>query len=134
MRTLRSYIKPFIILRPLEKQYLFKKRYGNGLFSIKPYKNSAPVYIRENSSDTAVFNQVFYRNEYNIELKEEPEIIIDCGANIGLASVYFANKYPGALIIAIEPEPSNYEMLIKNTANYSNIHCHNNGVWMPRES
>jgi FkbM family methyltransferase len=50
-----------------------------------------------------------------------PKIIVDAGAHIGMASILFALKYPGARIIAIEPEPSNFAALIRNTAPYKTI-------------
>ena len=46
---------------------------------------------------------------------------MDVGANIGLASIFYANKHPQARILAIEPEPSNFEMLRKNVQQYPNI-------------
>jgi FkbM family methyltransferase len=49
------------------------------------------------------------------------QLIIDAGANIGLVSIYFANKYPTAIIYAIEPEKSNYDLLVKNAIGYKNI-------------
>jgi FkbM family methyltransferase len=48
-------------------------------------------------------------------------LIIDCGANIGLSSIWFTERYPDATIIAIEPEPRNFAVLKRNAANFPNI-------------
>ena len=40
--------------------------------------------------------------------------LIDLGANIGIATAYFKNKYPNVRMIAIEASPINYNQLIKN--------------------
>ena len=48
-------------------------------------------------------------------------MIIDCGANIGLAALWYAPKFPQAKIIAVEPEPENFRILTMNAAGYSNI-------------
>ena len=80
-----------------------------------------PVWIRLRSSDTSVLWQVFGIAEYDADFCKPPRIIVDAGANIGLTSIFFANKYPEARVFAIEPETSNYEIMKKNTACYSNI-------------
>ncbi len=36
------------------------------------------------------------------------------GAHIGLATLYFAQMYPEATIVAYEPDPANFELLTKN--------------------
>lgn len=58
-----------------------------------------------------------------------PFNIIDAGANIGLASVYFANKFKKSTIYSIEPEESNFELLKKNTEKYTNITPIQAGIW-----
>lgn len=88
-----------------------------------------PIYLRSSSSDINVFSQVIYEREYEIKYRVDPSVIVDCGANIGLATVYLKNKFPNATIIAIEPEPSNFELLKKNTEKYDNIYCLRCGVW-----
>jgi len=47
--------------------------------------------------------------------------IIDCGANVGLASVWYSRIYPKAKIVSIEPEPGNFEVLAKNAASRPQI-------------
>jgi len=42
--------------------------------------------------------------------------ILDGGANLGLASLYFLNLFPNAYITAIEPDPICFSMLQKNLA------------------
>ena len=55
--------------------------------------------------------------------------IIDGGANIGCASVYFSLRFPEAKIVAIEPEKNNFELLNKNIAPYKNIQSLQAGIW-----
>ncbi len=80
-----------------------------------------PFGLRPGTKDAAIFYQIFLNREYDISLDFEPRLIIDAGANIGLSAIYFANKYPEAKIISIEPELSNFEMLKKNTRAYPNV-------------
>jgi FkbM family methyltransferase len=88
-----------------------------------------PIYVRNGTTDVLVYKSIVENAEYDFAVKKEPRIIIDAGANIGLASVFFANKYPNAKIIAIEPEEFNFEMLKKNTAPYFNIYTIKAALW-----
>ena len=92
-----------------------------------------PIQLRIPSSDVPTYRQVFIDQEYAFHTETAPEAIIDAGANIGLASVYFANKYPDARIIAIEPEQSNFDLLKENTAPYPNITAVQAALWNRNE-
>ncbi|WP_161141762.1 FkbM family methyltransferase, partial [Propylenella binzhouense] len=48
-------------------------------------------------------------------------VIVDCGANIGLASIWYARRFPQARVFAVEPEAANFELLAANAAHYPNI-------------
>lgn len=89
----------------------------------------SPVLLRVPSSDVRVFEQIFIRNEYKFDVNRDPEFIIDAGANIGLASVYFANQFPNARIVAIEPEEENFEILVKNVSPYPNVQPVFGALW-----
>jgi FkbM family methyltransferase len=102
---------------------------SNKISKIKLRFLKHPFYLRNNSTDISIFREIFLDLDYDFKLKFKPEFIIDCGANIGLTSIFFTNKYPDATIIAIEPDKLNFEMLLKNTGYYSNIKCINAGVW-----
>ncbi|MBB1162648.1 FkbM family methyltransferase [Aquariibacter albus] len=80
-----------------------------------------PLWLRLPSSDLDAYRQVFVDHEYAFKVEREPRVIVDAGANIGLASLYFANRYPGARIIAIEPERHNFDTLCANVRAYPNI-------------
>ena len=87
-----------------------------------------PVTIRLRTSDHRVFGDIFQRHEYLFD-PPPPETIVDAGANIGLASVYFANRWPHARIIAVEPDPENFEILQENVKFYHNIIPVQAAVW-----
>jgi FkbM family methyltransferase len=80
-----------------------------------------PAYIRLRTSDVLVVWQVFVSARYEWQFAKSPKVIVDAGANVGLASIYYANQYPEARIIAIEPEISNHEILKKNVAPYPQV-------------
>lgn len=89
----------------------------------------APIKIRKNTSDLRAFEQVFLFKEYDLDYDFKPKTIVDAGANVGFASIYFSRLFNEARIIAIEPEESNYNILIKNVFRYKNITCLQKGVW-----
>lgn len=89
------------------------------------------LFLRQGTSDTMLVGQMFIDDALALNrLARAPELetwlalcrrsgrrplIVDGGANIGLSSVLFAVQVPDALIVAIEPEPENFALLVKNT-------------------
>lgn len=55
--------------------------------------------------------------------------IVDIGANIGAATVYFAMQFPGARILAFEPSPDTFSLLSANTADMPQVRCFNVGLF-----
>ncbi len=114
---------------------VLKKKLGcpDVLIKIERKDIKNPFYLRPCTSDAEIFNQVFGRREYDFDASPPPEIIIDAGANIGLASICFANRFPDAKIIAIEPEQSNFSLLRKNAAPYKNVIPLRAALWNKNE-
>jgi len=58
--------------------------------------------------------EVFGAQIYYFETDVDVPIIIDGGAHLGLATLYFKRLYPQAQIIAFEPNPTLFRLLTKN--------------------
>jgi len=85
--------------------------------------------VREGTTDKHIFRQIFIANDCRIPVKVKPKLIIDGGANVGYSSLWFMKKYPGAKIMAIEPEELNYKTLKKNVDRWKNIVPIKAGIW-----
>lgn len=92
-----------------------------GEFQLWPRGYRAPVTLRLGTSDAMTFGEIITRGICAVHLRQPPRVIVDAGANIGLTAVYFANQFPAARILALEPESSNYALLCKNTAAYPQV-------------
>jgi len=110
------------------------------------YQNrSFPLYFREGNVDGDLngMRQIFERNDYgfnewhqgqrfnayfakNTELQKG--LIIDAGANIGAAAVYFLETYKNSFLYCIEPEINNWNLLSKNTEKYTSKKLFHGGV------
>jgi FkbM family methyltransferase len=92
--------------------------------------------LQSGTSDAWVFEQVFCNNDYNLRRlarwhdiartydtlrRSGSPLILDIGANIGLASLYFAKNWPAARILAVEPSERNYEVLCRNVSGLNNV-------------
>ncbi|MBC7935305.1 MAG: FkbM family methyltransferase [Rhizobacter sp.] len=108
---------------------LYSKLKTGNLAGIKVPGMLHPVSLRKNSSDYDTFYQAIVHEQYKFNYRVDPAIIIDGGANIGLASIAFKNMFPSATIIAIEPDEENFEQLNLNTRAYKNIHTIRAGIW-----
>ena len=47
-----------------------------------------------------------------------PQVVFDIGANIGLASMWFQQRWPGVAVVAAEPGPDPFEALSANLARH----------------
>lgn len=88
---------------------------------VKPPKIPYPLFLRTRTSDISTYHHIFVDAGYEVELRKEPKVIIDGGSNIGLSAIYFANHYPQAKVIAVEPEIANFTLSLKNFKPYPNI-------------
>lgn len=74
------------------------------------------IEFRQNTGDVAVLHEIFgakiYRAPY--ESLERVNTIVDLGAHIGLATLYFATLFPEARLISVEPMPDNFALLERN--------------------
>jgi len=97
--------------------------------SATPENVASPVFLRLKASDFETYIKVFIQREYQLPLKKQPSFIVDAGANVGFTAVFFANLYPQAKVVAVEPEASNFALLQKNAAPYKNITAIRAALW-----
>jgi FkbM family methyltransferase len=78
-------------------------------------------------SELILINEIFWGRQYELPLASPPLTVLDLGANIGLASVFFRFLYPDADVIAVEPDPATFRRLVRNVAPYG-VRCFNVAV------
>jgi FkbM family methyltransferase len=100
---------------------------------IKPRDLLHPVTVGLSPiSDEYVFNELFVHHAYAPVCERLPHqsTILDLGANVGYASAYFASRYPAARILAVEPDPRNFDLCCENLKPYGDrIKVLNGAVW-----
>jgi FkbM family methyltransferase len=101
---------------------------------LKHANGSFPFYLRAATSDEVVAQQIFINQDYSLEdfhlnaqinqfaaakvSQGMRPLIVDLGANIGAAVRWFLCIYPDARVIAVEPDETNFELLVRNTAGF----------------
>jgi FkbM family methyltransferase len=73
---------------------------------------SVTLYSRH---DLLTVNEIFCRRDYG---DEAPVLIVDVGANIGLAALYWLTRRPDSKVYCYEPNPANIEHLHKTLREY----------------
>ena len=76
--------------------------------------------------------RIFIENTYEFKCNTRTPVIIDCGTNLGLLPLYYAEKYPDARIVAFEADPIKAKLAQDNfdSAHLSNIKLINKAVWL----
>ena len=88
-----------------------------------------PIILRLNTTDIAIYDQIFVLREYAFPIAIEPKVIVDAGANIGLSAIYYAQRFPAAKIYALEPERSNFDLMVMNVAPFANVIPIEKALW-----
>jgi FkbM family methyltransferase len=147
-RILRLLRKPGTVLRFWRNSLPFRARFGQvaGLQlanniadvsyrspdgSVVPVKVPGwrdPLWMRTGTTDVDVFCQVVIGRELEFDIPA-PRRILDGGANIGIASRVFADRWPDAAVVAVEFEPANHAMLLRNCAAHPRIQARWAALW-----
>jgi FkbM family methyltransferase len=136
-RSLAKYVRRFGPRRGLRNILQTSRRRraaaSEDLIGVNLSERSAELaWLRAGTSDVTVFEQVFVDCEYDINSFPQARalrasyarmiadgrtpVILDCGANIGMAALWFKRQFPAATVVAIEPSPANYRILLRNLA------------------
>lgn len=117
-------------------------RFGNGTLRLC-VPNVGDVTLRRGDSDYDNLRQIFVFQEYNIWGQVQVSInsryqeilrvnatplIIDAGANVGFAALWFAKLYPQATIVCVEPDPENFKALQTNISGLKNVSARNAAI------
>lgn len=94
---------------------------------LKGYNNS--IYLRKDTTDIQVFDQIFVSKGYDSNVPFKVKRIIDCGSNIGLSAIFLQKKYPESHIVLVEPNNENFYMCQKNIAGNLSFTCIKKGIW-----
>ena len=97
-----------------------------------PGQAARRVEHRGSGADRGVLHQIFVAHDYALdrfarggEMRDLYEriaasgarpLVLDAGANIGASALFFCLRYPRAHVLALEPEPGNFELLTRNCA------------------
>lgn len=102
--------------------FLKARRYRSGIqrtFELGAKSLKHPISVRAGTSDLAVFRQLILGEEYDCLLSiRNLELVIDCGANIGISAAWFLSRYPACSVVSLEPDPDNFACLARNLKPY----------------
>jgi FkbM family methyltransferase len=144
-----GYIRNFGLWHGLRLLFSVEKNISRDSDSIRSYKVPGYchyIYLRDTVSDHATFRQCMVMQQYDFLpfpqsarlmhyyheciARNETPLIIDCGANIGLATLWFFVRFPKACIVAVEPDTENFKLLTKNTEHLgAQVKRLQGGIW-----
>ena len=111
-------------------------RSGGGLRAAVSYASGAAtgsrapirfrnMMVRPNTPDMIVVSAML-KGEFTAPIQAASPLrygfILDCGGYIGTAAIAFAEAFPGATVVTVEPSPDNFAMLCRNVAAHPNVH------------
>jgi FkbM family methyltransferase len=131
-RFARRVVRPWHYLRDLSPATLSRhvNRLRNQLeYQVQVRGIRTPIWLRANEPDYRILRHTVGRRDVDIALTAPPRLIIDAGANIGCSSLWFANRWPNARILAIEPDTDNCRIFRLNCSAYPNITLIQGAVW-----
>ena len=71
--------------------------------------------LRAGTSDSASYRQVLIDGAFvPLADMQDVRLVVDAGANVGFATVWFLDTFPDCEVMAIEPEPGNFAAMCEN--------------------
>lgn len=83
-----------------------------------------PLVLVDGASFVAQYEEIYHRECYDFPSRRLAPTIIDGGANIGAATIWWRSRWPKARVIAFEPDPQIFEILRFNTRFLAGVELH----------
>lgn len=132
MASLKARAKVLLRSRSRDFTREYFKRDGEG--TLRTYDwDGVPVTFRSGTSDAGLIYNILLKRGRKSEYALPPEaklapgdvkVVLDIGANIGIAALYFAATFPSATVHSFEPVPANCEVLRANARAQPRIQPH----------
>jgi FkbM family methyltransferase len=93
-----------------------------GIWPVRVRGFDDPFFVRQGSKDWSALHGVLCKGEYRFVLDRlpgRPRRIVDLGANIGLTTRLWLHSFPGAHVVAVEPDPETMAMCRRNVEAFS---------------
>ena len=89
------------------------------------------LYFVDSVTFLSSYHEIFIDKIMDFKTSTKSPLIIDCGANIGLATIFFKSIMPKAKVISFEPNPNIFSVLKQNVEsfNFENVELHEVAVW-----
>ncbi len=119
----------FVVATKVKQKFSFCKKKERAL-SLRLFGHDSMIFLMEDSDELQTLIMIFYEQEYAFDGGYEAGdgAVMDIGANIGLACIFFALRFPEKKIIAYEPNIEIIERLSRNTSTFPNITIRNTVV------
>jgi FkbM family methyltransferase len=72
--------------------------------------------LRTNAGDLSILYEIFWQHTYHLPQLQGGAFstVVDVGANVGLAALYFLEEFSITRLVCVEPEPANFQVLQSN--------------------
>jgi FkbM family methyltransferase len=124
---------PWTAMRLIASKLKLRKSQSGELVEF-PVSDCICPALRAKTHDIDIFEQIFLLRDCEVKLQAEPRFIVDAGAHIGCSALFFASSFPRANVAAIEADPGNYQLLLRNTRDHQRIRAIHAAVWHRPES
>ncbi len=119
-KRLKKIVAPELIQLVKRKSKFYKNKEEKRFINLPRYTKcevtllGKTIVVPDNASYLFMRKEIFDDNIYKFQSSKKDPYIIDGGANIGLATIYFKLLYPSSKIVAFEPDTDIFDMLKTN--------------------
>lgn len=98
-------------------------------FSVAVQKQ--PFWLSDAASFAKMVQEIFVNKAYEFDCSTKEPLIVDCGANIGISTLFFKTLYPSSRVSAFEADPFIFGLLAKNMKAFGldDVELVNKAVW-----
>jgi FkbM family methyltransferase len=123
LTTLRQLVALLGVMQTI--RILLRRLLGAVTVTVHFPGTAGPLTTRFNNSDLVLLLGVFLHGDCRVALQPAPALILDLGANTGLTARAWADQFPSARIVAVEPDADTCLLCAQNTATHAGTICLN---------